>query len=110
RATGINLKTELIDHLGGKMVIYTNSSEGAFFFGQVVAIEVKDAAPVLEALDQIAQSQAFSEFRLRKRSFQGVPVRELYGRQRFNPLVPSYAVAGDWLVIGLYPQSVQGFI
>jgi hypothetical protein len=110
KALGIDVKADLIDHLGDKMVIYTTSSEGAFFFGQVVAVEVKDAAPVLEALDQIAQSQEFSSFRFRKRPFQGVQVRELYGRQRFNPLVPSYAVAGNWLVVGLYPQAVQGFI
>jgi hypothetical protein len=110
KALGISLKSDLIDHLGTRLVVYTTTSEGAFFFGQVMAIEVKDAGPVLEALDQIATGANFSTFRLRKRQFQGVQVRELYGRQRFNPVVPSYAVAGNWLVVGLYPQAVQGFV
>ena len=36
-------------------------------------------------------------------------IREIYNRE-FGLVTPTYAVVGDWLVIGGNPQAVQGFV
>jgi hypothetical protein len=110
KAAGLDLKAELLPYLGDTVVAYSAPSEGLISFGQVVAIEVKDGERVLQAIDQIVQTQAGGTVRMRKRPIADGEVREIYVRKQGFFFTPSYAVYKGWLVASLYPQPVQAFV
>src|SRR5207253_4140567 len=90
--------------------LYSSPSEGLISFGQVFAVEVKDEERVLQALDQIMQTQAGGAVRLRKRTIGDGEVREIYVRKGGFFFTPTYAVYKGWLVASLFPQPVQAFV
>jgi hypothetical protein len=109
---GINLKDDLLAHLGDKFVVFQSPTEGLQVIGSVVCISVKDAAKVKAATDRVQralETLANSPIKVRKKVLKGVEYREFYARG-FGILTPTYAVVGDWLVIALHPQAVQGVI
>jgi len=111
KALGINLGTDLIPHLGDKFCLYQSPTEGLSVFGTVACFSVKDAAKVRTAADQLTrglESFAGGRTKVRKRLSAGADTREIYNRE-FGLVTPTYAVVGDWLVIGGNPQTVQGF-
>jgi hypothetical protein len=110
KAAGIDIKADLIPYLGDTVVAYSSPSEGLFAFGQVFAIEVSDGEKVLQALDQILQTQAGGNVRVRKRAIGDGEVREIYVRKQAFFFTPTYAVYKNWLVIGVFPQPVQSFV
>jgi hypothetical protein len=110
RLAGIAVKSELIEQLGDLVVTYHSPAEGAISFGQVLAVSVKDGEKVLQALDQIVQTQAGSNVRLKRRPFRDGEIREIYVRKQGFFFVPSYTVYKGWLVVSLYPQPLQGFL
>lgn len=110
RAAGLDVKGELLPFLGDTVVAYSSPSEGLISFGQVVAVEVKDNERVLQALDQILQTQAGGTVRIRKRPIADGEVREIYVKKPGFFFTPTYTVYKGWLVASLYPQPVQAFI
>jgi hypothetical protein len=110
KAAGLDLKGDLVPYLGDTVVAFASPSEGLISFGQVFAVEVKDAERVQQALDQIVQTQAGGNVRLRKRPIADGEVREIYIRKQGFFFTPSYAVYKGWLVVGLFPQPVQAFV
>jgi hypothetical protein len=110
KAAGINLKEELLPYLGDTVVAFASPSEGLISFGQVFAVEVKDAERVQQALDQIVQTQAGGNVRLKKRPVGDGEVREIYIRKQGFFFAPSYTIYKGWLVAGLFPQPVQAFV
>jgi hypothetical protein len=110
RLAGIGLKAELLDYLGDCVVTYHSPAEGAIMFGQVVAVEVKDGAKVLNAMDQIVEARTGANVKLKRRPVRDGEIREIYVRQPGFVFVPSYAVYKNWLVMSFYPQPLQGFI
>jgi hypothetical protein len=110
KAAGIDIKADLLPYLGDLVVAYSSPSEGLISFGQVFALEVKDSDRVLQALDQIVQTQAGGNMRVRKRSIADGEVREIYIRKPGVFFTPTFAVYKNWLVIGVFPQPVQSFI
>src|SRR5947209_12193793 len=82
KAAGINLKEDLLPYLGDTVVAFASPSEGLISFGQVFAVEVKDAERVQQALDQIVQTQAGGNVRLKKRPIGDAEVREIYIRKQ----------------------------
>jgi hypothetical protein len=111
KTAGIDVKADLLPHLGDTVVAFCAPSEGLFSFGQVFAIEVKNGEPVLQALDQIMQTQAGGNVRLRKRHVGDGEVREIYVRGRGGFFfTPTYAVYKGWLIVSLFPQPVQSFL
>lgn len=109
---GLNVKDELLPHLGDKIVLYQTPTEGLSVFGQVVCISVKDAEKVKAATDRLQrglESIAGSTLKIRRKLLHGVEIREVYSRG-FGFLTPTYAIVGDWLVIAALPQPVQGFV
>lgn len=108
---GVNVGTDLIPHLGDKFCLYQSPTEGLSVFGTVACFSVKDAAKVRAAADQLTrglESLAGGRTKVRKRLSAGVDTREIYNRE-FGIVTPTYAVVGDWFVIGGNPQCVQGF-
>lgn len=109
---GLNVKDDLLPHLGDKFVIYQTPTEGLSVFGTVICISVKDAEKVKAATDRLQrgfESISGSQLKLRRKMLQGVEIREVYSRG-FGVITPTYAVVGDWLVIAGHPQPVQGFV
>ena len=109
---GIAVKDDLLPHLGDKVVIYQSPTEGLSVFGTVLCLSVKDGPKVKVAMDRmqrIFESAAGGPMKVRKKMIHGVEVRELYGRG-FNVVTPTYAVVGDWLVLGGNPQVVHGLV
>ncbi len=111
KEAGIDIKADLLPNLGDTVVAFCAPSEGLISFGQVFAVEVKNGEQVLQALDQIVQTQAGGNVRLRKRSVGDAEVREIYVRNRGGFFfTPTYAVYKGWLVGSLFPQPVQSFV
>jgi hypothetical protein len=108
RLIGGDFRKDFIDQLDNTVVCYGGHSEGPFFLGQGFALKVKDAAKVKKGLQAIAKDLGEREEMLRpeKKQFRG---EEMHVFSRL-PLPVTYAVHNDWLVFGLFPQPVQGFI
>lgn len=109
---GVGVKDDVLPALGDKLVIYQSPNEGLSVFGTVVCVSLKDPAKAKAAADRIHQSietLLSAPVKVRKKMLKGVEIRELYSRG-FAILVPTYAIVGDWLVVGLHPQAVQGFV
>jgi hypothetical protein len=109
---GLNLKEDLLPHLGDKLVIYQTPTEGLSVFGTVICISVKDAEKIQTATDRLQrglETIASSPIKIRRKVLKGVEIREVYSRG-FGVITPTYAVIGDWLVIAGHPQPVQGFV
>ncbi len=111
KTLGVNVGADLLPHLGDKVCLFQSPSEGLSVFGTVVCVSVKDAAKVRAAADQLTrglENLAGGRTKIRKRVVAGADTREIYNRE-FGIVTPTYAVIGDWLVIGGTPQCVQGF-
>jgi hypothetical protein len=109
---GISVGEELMPHLGDKLVIYQSPTEGLSVFGVVFCVSVKDAAKVWAATGRIQSALegiANSPIKVKKRVVRGVETREFHSRG-FGVVTPTYAIVGDWLVVGGNPQLVQGAI
>ena len=109
---GLNVKEDLLPHLGDKFVMYQTPTEGLSVFGTVICISVKDAEKVKAATDRLQrglETLAGNPLKLRRKLLHGVEIREVYSRG-FGFITPTYAVVGDWLVIAGHPQPVQGFV
>ncbi len=110
---GVNLRKDLLEHLGDKMVQYTSTAEGPLFFGQVILVQVKDEAKLKEGLDNLLKGlgkKVGAEVTQKKRTYHGVEMSEIHVRQQGFIFVPSYVVHKGWLALSFYPQGVQGFI
>lgn len=109
---GMNIKKDLLAHLGDKLVIYDTPSEGLSTLGTVVCISLKDPARFKLATDRLQrglEALVGSPVKVRKKTLCGVEIRELYS-PAFLIFTPTYAIAGDWLVFSVHPQPVQGFV
>jgi len=113
KAAGINVRDDLLPHLGDKVCLFQTPTEGLSVFGSVLCISVKDPAKVRTAADRLNraldQLAGGGPMKVRKKVLAGVEMREVYGRG-FGVVTPTYAVVGDWLVIAGHPQPVQGMI
>jgi hypothetical protein len=112
-ALGVDLKKDLLDALGDRLVLYSSPGEGPLSLGQTVMFRVKDAKKVQEALDQAVKGlgkASGADVTLKKKMYHGVEMREVHVAQQGFIFVPSYVVTKDWLVMSYYPQAVQGFI
>lgn len=101
----------LTDALGDTFIAYASPSEGLPFFGQVYLLEVKDEKKVARVLDvaiRRAAANARGGGEVRRDKFHGAVIRHL--AMRNNPFTPTFTVYKGWLVMGLQPQAVQGFV
>lgn len=109
---GISVGDDLMPHLGDKLVIYQSPTEGLSVFGTVFCVSVRDKEKVWSATGRIQsalEAVANSPIKVRKRVVRGVETREFHSRG-FGIVTPTYALVGDWLVVGGNPQLVQGMI
>ncbi|MCE9563610.1 MAG: hypothetical protein K8U57_16330 [Planctomycetes bacterium] len=109
---GMSVKDDLLPCLGDKVVVYQSPNEGLSIFGTVVCISLKDPAKAKALADRVNQgieTLISAPVKVRKKTLRGVEIRELYSRG-FGIVVPTYAIVGDWLVISVNPQGVQGLV
>ena len=112
KEVGINIKEDLVPLLGDKVVTFQSPTEGLSVFGTVVCVSLKDPSKIKDVADRIQRGMETlvgAPIKVRKKMLCGVEIRELYSRSFFL-LTPAYAIVGDWLVVGLNPQCVQGFV
>ncbi len=113
KATGVDVRKDLLGSLGTSAVVYSAPSEGPFMSGFCVALQVKDAKKLQEALEVTFKTLPAStgvDLSVDTRDYRGAKVHSLTFNQRDFPLTPSYAVHNGWLYISLFPQTVQGAI
>ena len=99
--------------VGPTLVAYNEPGGAIPFFGGAFAIEIKDAAAIEEAREEIlaALEQAGRDsFTIEKRQYRGTPLYVFQSKQQFFPISPSFAVHEGWLHIALSSQAVQGAI
>ncbi len=112
-ALGIDLRKDLLDALGGQVVMYGTPSEGPLSLGQVLMVKVQDEAKLRKAIESLVKGlskTANTEVTLKKRTYRGVEVREVRVKEQGFFFVPTYAIHKGWLVISLFPQPVHGYI
>ena len=109
---GVNIREDVLPYTGDKVVVYQSPSEGISAFGTVI---VRVAQGPGKDQDRRGPSEPGTgdhrqrPIKVRKKMLHGVEIRELYSRG-FGILTPTYALVGDWLVVSMHPQAVQGFI
>jgi hypothetical protein len=103
--------TDLFAALGDRVVTYQAPSDGILFFGQVVAISVKDEAALRRCLEGFSRKlSGFSDkLGIKKRDCLDVTVTQFMFKAN-QPLTISSAICDGWLVIGMEAQPVRGFI
>jgi hypothetical protein len=109
---GVNVKEEVIPYLGDKVVVFQSPTEGVSVFGTVVCVSLKNPEKIKAAAERIQgglETLISAPVKVRKKTLRGVEIRELYSRG-FGILTPAYAVVGDWLVVAVHPQPIQGLI
>jgi hypothetical protein len=123
-ALGVNIRDDLLANLGTLFVSYSAPGDGPLFAGQTVLVQVKDAKKLQASLDKAVQNlnkltqrggddgakENAATIELKQRTYHGAKLSQIYIRQPGAFVVPSYAIAKDWLAIGLTPQPVQGYI
>lgn len=108
RLLGVDFRKDFLEQLEPSVVTWGAHSEGPFFLGQACAIRVKDAAKVRKSLAAITKKLGETDESLvaETRMFRG---QELQVFSKFY-LPITFTVHNDWLVVGLFPQPVQGFV
>jgi hypothetical protein len=112
-AVGVDIRKDLLGSLGDRMVQYNSPAEGVFTFGQTIMVKVKDAQKLEESLEKAIKSLAMltnADVKIKSRKYRGVDMREVYVGEKGFIFVPTYTIHNGWLVIGYYPQLVQGYI
>jgi hypothetical protein len=123
---GVNIRQDLIGSLGTSMVMYNSPSEGLFFLGNGCALKVKDQKKLQSTLEKICKSisaQTGVEVSIRTHKYNEHELFTIHAGVPGFFISPTFAFytprslrsqAGDgggvWMVAGLYPQVVQGFL
>jgi hypothetical protein len=112
---GINLRKDLLAALDSPLVLYNSFSEGPLFLGLGVAVKVKNAKKLSATMNTLTTTLSKvvenigGKVSVKKTTYRGADLFTLSGDGDL-PLSPSYTVHKDWLVVGLFPQTVKGFI
>jgi hypothetical protein len=110
---GVSLRNDLLGALDDKVVMYTSPADGPLTLGQSFLFKVKDEKKLQASLERAIKGLAEAtgaDVRVKKRLYHGVELREVQVKQPGFFFLPTYAVHDGWLVIGYYPQAVQGYV
>jgi hypothetical protein len=109
---GFDLKKGLLDPLGNVICVYGDTRQGMFGMGMGLVLKVDDAKTLRNTADDIleivAEQFGAQELAIRRNQKQG---REIVTLEIGGGFVnPSFAVDDGWLVVGLFPQTVEAFL
>ncbi len=106
---GFDLKSGVFDHLGNIACMYGDQRQ-SFGLGVGLVLQVEDGAALQKSLDAmlaLVQQQANGEFAVRHIEKHGHEMTLMeVARGVFNP---TFSIEGDWMCIGLMPQTVEAF-
>ncbi|GAB4136092.1 MAG: hypothetical protein Tsb009_02990 [Planctomycetaceae bacterium] len=109
---GFDPKPDLLDALGNVTCLYGDPGQGAFGMGAGVVIQVKDAKKlrntlndILQRVGDVAPQDQFKVVRAKKQGRELVTLEIARGA-----FTPTYAIDKNWMVIGLFPQTVEAFL
>lgn len=113
KALTINLRDDLLDALGSTAVICKAPSDGPLFLGYSLALKVHDPRKVQQMLGKLidplkkylADQGGGGEVKYQTSIYRGITIHTLTAKE--VPLAPSYALHGDWLLVGFYPQTLR---
>jgi hypothetical protein len=112
-ATGVNLRDDLLGSLGTTMLMYNSPSEGIFMLGNCYLVKVKDKKKLQATLDKLCKAgsqHAGVEISIKQHKYNDAELHVLNVAAPGFLFAPTYTFYKDWLVVGLYPQVVQGFL
>jgi hypothetical protein len=113
-ALGLDLRKDVLETLGSRLVLYNSGGEGFMGMGIGLAVQVKDAQKLKESLDVVQASLPSaleSNVSFTARAVAGATMHTIHMGSAGGPrlsLSPSYAVTDQWLYVGFFPQSVAG--
>jgi hypothetical protein len=110
---GVNIREDLLGSLGTSMLMYNSPSEGLFFLGNGCAMKVKDKKRLQTTLEKICKSisaQTGVEVSIRAHKYNEHELFTIHAGVPGFFISPTFAFYKDWMVAGLYPQVVQGFL
>ena len=110
-ALGIKI-ADMLATLGDVGLTYQTPGDGFLNLGQVFAVSIKDEVAFKKYFNTLCQKlEGFTNngLKIKRRIYHGVELRE-FGTGEGDVVHPTFAVCDGWLVLGLYPQSVQGFV
>ncbi len=113
RLLGFDLRADLIASLGDRLLLYDSPSQGPFMMGTTLAIEVKDEARLLKALNNLvvaASAAAGESIRVREVMYRGSRLHVIEVQASDFFFQPTFVVDKGWMVVSLFPQPVQGFV
>ncbi|MFN0053082.1 MAG: DUF1559 domain-containing protein [Planctomycetales bacterium] len=112
QVSGLDLQKDLLDPLGDVMVLYGDSRQGLFGMGIGLAISVDDAAKARASFDKLLAhlAQAAGPDMRVKTSQRGEGTIKTLEFPELPVISPALTVSDKWLVIGLYPQTVDSFL
>lgn len=114
--TGVDLETDVIAALGDTSAVYlSDSTGGGSLLSAVMTFKLKDPAKISQAMErltnaanQMASQAELGPGRVRLESAmqgKGVSLTSMRVRGLPMPLQPSFAIVGDWLVVGACAQA-----
>jgi hypothetical protein len=112
-ALGVDVRKEVLDQLDSTIVVYNSPGEAIFGLGPGVAIRVKDPAKFKETLDTAAKSLLSvvdQDVRMDKRMYLGMEMHTIRAERRGFPFAFTFGLYKNWLIMGPYPHTVQGFV
>jgi hypothetical protein len=110
---GLDVRKDLLPSLDSTVVLYNAFSEGPSILGQGVAIKVKDEKRLRKSLEAMNKALRRNGDEGSKVGFQSVKYRgaTLHILSADRPSIPlTYTVHKGWLVLGVFPQSVKGYV
>jgi hypothetical protein len=112
-ALGVNLRDDLLGSLGSSALMYNSPSEGIFSLGNAYLVKVKDKKKLQSTLEKICKAgsqHAGVDIAFKQHKFHDAELYVLNVAQPGFIFAPTYTIYKDWMVVGLYPQVVQGFL
>jgi hypothetical protein len=110
---GIDLRKDLLGALGDRFATYASPGEGPLTLGQTFLFTVKDEKKLRDALEAavkgLAKAAGF-EIALKKKAYRGAELCEVQVNVPGFIFLPTYTIHKGWLVVGYYPQAVQGYV
>jgi hypothetical protein len=110
---GLDFRKDFLSCFGSDVLLYNSPGEAMFGLGAGLAVRVTDERKAAEGVDTIFKamlSVADANTRLERRTYRGVETFTVRPESRGFPFAPSAAICNGWLIVGMYPHTVQGFI
>jgi hypothetical protein len=112
-ALGVSLRNDILAELAGPAVHYASPGENFLLSGHVLAFKVKDGEKLQRSLGAAVTNlgkKFDAPVKVVAHRYHDATFHEVNVSVPGYFVAPTYTVSNGWLVVGLYPQPVQGFV